>query len=189
MSIADKILLLRKQKGWTQAIAAKHIAIQQSYLSKIENGQYQPSADVIEKLCQAYQVSAKELLPETSTNRAIVWVVNISALTGLTLVVLGYFSLIFSQTYYTYKTVPIQNVTEQLQTSYYHVTDEYLGDNYVKMISSIQYEYSLMTARDISRKENRWLIALGCILIFSSIIIHLEPILPKSLFKKSRPHQ
>ncbi len=45
---------LRANKKWTQAYAAREIGIQQSYLSKLENGQFIPSTEVIEKLKLCY---------------------------------------------------------------------------------------------------------------------------------------
>jgi len=171
MELADKILQLRKDKGWTQAIAAKHIAIQQSYLSKLESGQYQPSAEVIDKLCDAYQIPTNMLCTESKKQTSIKLGIYSLGLISLMLILSGYFALIFPQTYYTYKTVPLHTTTEKMQTSYYHVTDEYIGDNYVQMINGLQYEYSLITARDISRKENRWLITIGFIILLSSLTL------------------
>lgn len=182
MELADKILQLRKDKGWTQAIAAKNIAIQQSYLSKLENGQYQPSTDVIEKLCSAYQISINDLLPKAKVNQKTPWPAYSSALFGLTLIIFGHFALIFPQSYYTYKTVPMQTSPAQMQTSYYHVTDEYLGDNYVRTLNGIRYEYTLMAVREINRKENRGLIAAGILILFVPFIFFF-----KFIFKKPYP--
>ena len=64
--IANLLLQLRKQKGWTQAFAAREIGIQQSYLSKLENGKFLPSQEVYEKIAVAYDVEIS-ILQETHT--------------------------------------------------------------------------------------------------------------------------
>jgi len=163
MELSDKLMLLRKGKGWTQAIAAKNIAIQQSYLSKLENGHYQPSEDVIEKLCIAYNIKSEELVPSQKKKYIKEHYFLLSSFMGLVLIINGYFSLIFPQTYYTYKTEQLSQVQVQKTNLSidYHFTDNYQGDKYIKVFSGNKYEYTLISERNISRPENRWLIALG----------------------------
>ena len=55
MSLGIELKQLRANKKWTQAFAAREIGIQQSYLSKLENGQFIPSAELIEKLEFCYK--------------------------------------------------------------------------------------------------------------------------------------
>jgi transcriptional regulator with XRE-family HTH domain len=169
MEFSEKLIQLRKEKGWTQAVAARNINIQQSYLSKLENGRYIPSEEVIEKLCKAYDIPRTSLsLPKPGRiQHAKYWLIG--ALTGLVITLFGQLGLVFSQTYYTYKVTPLEEVTSVAENISYHLSDEYNGEKYVTTFDSTTYEYELIARRDISRKENRWLIALGLILIFISL--------------------
>ncbi|KGJ93497.1 helix-turn-helix domain-containing protein [Thalassotalea sp. ND16A] len=170
MELPDKLVQLRKEWGWTQAIAAKKIAIQQSYLSKLESGQYQPSEEVINKICSAYKIKSEDLLSRSKKNRNVHYAVIISAIIGLLFLLSGYLSLFFPQTYYTYKAKNIENQKFQGQVNInYHVTDHYQGEKYIQSFENRNYEYSLVAQRDISRAENRWFIAFGCLFIFLPI--------------------
>ena len=176
MEFSKKLIQLRKEKGWTQAVAARNIDIQQSYLSKLENGRYIPSEEVIEKLCKAYKVPRAYLssASNSGTQHLKYWVLG--ALTGLVITLFGQLGLVFSHTYYTYRVTPLEEVTSVTENISYHLSDEYNGEKYVTTFDSTTYEYELIAQRDISRKENRWLIALGLILVFISLgylIIHL----------------
>lgn len=42
--LGTELKRLRVNNNWTQAFAAREIGIQQSYLSKLESGQFTPSA-------------------------------------------------------------------------------------------------------------------------------------------------
>ncbi len=169
MRLADKLIQLRKQKGWTQAIAARNIAIQQSYLSKLENGRFIPSEDVIEKLCSAYDISRDEFLISTVNQQLNTKYWILSLLLGVTIVICGYTGLIFPQTYYTYKTSPLGKQEVSEFNLNYHLSDKYNGERYVTTFSSTKYEYVLIAERDILRKENRWLILIGLIMSIFSI--------------------
>lgn len=167
MDLAKKLLQHRKRMGWTQAIAAKNIAIQQSYLSKLESGQYHPSDEVINKLCSAYSIKAEELLPRSNKKGSVHHAYIVTGIIGLVFLLMGYFSLIFPQTYYTYKAKTIENEARQEQVNIkYHVTDQYEGEKYIQYLNNRNYEYSLVAQREINRTENRWLIALGCLFVF-----------------------
>jgi transcriptional regulator with XRE-family HTH domain len=168
MSLAEKLISLRKQQGWTQATAAKKIDIQQSYLSKLENGRHDPSSDVIEKLCCAYNITSSDLLSSkpaiTKQNIALVVLLAMSISTMLS----GYFALFYPQTYYTYQAVPVENSQNNLLLKI-QLTDQYLGDRYLTTIAHNDYEYELIAQQKVSRLENRWLIAIGA--LFTSLIL------------------
>lgn len=168
MDLAERLVQLRKESGWTQAIAAKKITIQQSYLSKLESGQYLPSEDVINNICLAYNVKPEALLPPPIKNSNSHNIIIISSVIGLVFILVGYFSLVFPQTYYTYKVKSLAGTTSQ-QLINYHVSDHYQGEKYLQAFDDVKYEYSLVAQRDISRAENRWLIAFGCLFIFIPI--------------------
>lgn len=53
---------LRKERGWSQEQLAFEAGIKRAYLSEIENGQRNPSLDIVEKLAIALQVEGKVLL-------------------------------------------------------------------------------------------------------------------------------
>ena len=172
MELAGKLILLRKQQGWTQEQAAKIIDIQQSYLSKLENGHFSPSDDVLAKICAAYKVKKEALLKsakslhEQQQKRTLI-VISFLSLFAMTLILSGTLNLFFPQLFYTYKTTPITAV--QIPHNY-HLTQEYLGDKYVKKIAGIDYKFELIAQRNVPRYENRWQIALG---IFNLIALFI----------------
>jgi transcriptional regulator with XRE-family HTH domain len=175
MGLAEKLISLRKEQDWTQATAAKTIDIQQSYLSKLENGRHFPSPDVIDKLCIAYNITSKELLSTqpSKTRQNIVWVVLLTM--AVSLIISGYLALFYPQTYYTYKAVPAET-SQQAPLLKIHLTDQYLGERYLTNIAKNEYEYELIAQREISRIENRWLIGIGgllMLLIFGLFLYHL----------------
>lgn len=173
MRLAKKLIQLRKEHGWTQAVAAREIDIQQSYLSKLENGRFIPSDEVIDKLCLAYSVAKSDLvdvMPAESPAPKY-WIIGL--LFGIGLFITGYFALIFTQTYYTYKASPL-SANQADATISYHLTDQYNGELYVTDFDGMTYEYELIAERDILRKENRWLITSGlalCLLSLSAPLI------------------
>jgi len=169
MELATKLVQLRKAKGWTQANAANIIDIQQSYLSKLENGHYVPSSEVVDKLCFAYQIKSSELLPEPNKNQKIHYIVSVLVTISIVLVVSGYLSLFFPQTYYTYKATPVQIVQSEDVMLNFHLTDEYQGEMFLQNISGVEYKFELLAQRKVSRKENRWLIALGILFFVVSV--------------------
>jgi len=168
MGLAEKLISLRKQQDWTQATAAKTIDIQQSYLSKLENGRHYPSPDVIEKLCCAYNITSNELLSNqpTITKQNIVLVMLLTL--SISLMLSGYFALFYPQTYYTYKAIPVENSQNNLLLKI-QLTDQYLGERYLTTIANNDYEYELIAQQKVSRLENRWLIAIGA--LFTSLIL------------------
>ncbi|WP_256729588.1 MULTISPECIES: helix-turn-helix domain-containing protein [unclassified Pseudoalteromonas] len=69
-SLGKELKRLRSDKKWTQAFAAREIGIQQSYLSKLENGQFIPSPEVIEKLKRCYGEACFDCyLPVTTSTK------------------------------------------------------------------------------------------------------------------------
>ncbi len=62
MHLSEKIKQLRKEKEWTQPELAQEIGIEQSYLSKLENGKSIPSADIFQLIMAKFDLSIHELL-------------------------------------------------------------------------------------------------------------------------------
>ena len=61
MKFGDYLKHKRAQRGWTQPEAAARAKIEQSYLSKLENGKSIPSSDIYHRLVDAYGIDAKEM--------------------------------------------------------------------------------------------------------------------------------
>ena len=61
MKFGDFIKARRNKLGWTQPEAATRIEIEQSYLSKLENGHSIPSHDVFARLCRVYEIEIPQL--------------------------------------------------------------------------------------------------------------------------------
>ena len=129
MNFGEKLRQLRKQKEWTQPHLAEAIGIEQSYLSKLENGKSIPSADVFQLIQKVFEIEIEDLLqdldqgvvhrqlrqiPEVanflSTKQAVSsqaqtrWLITsaLALVSGIVLMVSSYFALLFPDTQYNY---------------------------------------------------------------------------------------
>lgn len=66
MSFSQQLIRLRKEHQLTQAQLAEKLHLSRQAVSKWENGESQPDLDTLTALCDIFQVSADELLRETS---------------------------------------------------------------------------------------------------------------------------
>ena len=64
MILADKIVILRKQKGWSQEELAEKLGISRQSVSKWESGNSMPDIDKIILLSRLFQVSTDYLLKD-----------------------------------------------------------------------------------------------------------------------------
>ncbi len=62
MAFHDNLRTLRLTRGLTQPALAEKADIEQSYLSKLENGRSRPSDEVLARLAQALETSSETLL-------------------------------------------------------------------------------------------------------------------------------
>ena len=129
MNIGEKIKQLRTEKNLTQPQLAEVIGIEQSYLSKLENDKSVPSADIFQAIIQALSVDVGTFLegiddkiihrqlrqiPEVANylHAGVAYKIHnikkwlygsaIACVLGLTLIVAGYKSFIFSPKQYNY---------------------------------------------------------------------------------------
>lgn len=70
MAFHETLRALRLAKGLTQPALAEAAQIEQSYLSKLENGRSSPSDEVLARLATALGASAEELMRNGSGNGA-----------------------------------------------------------------------------------------------------------------------
>lgn len=64
MTLAEKVMLLRKQRGWSQEELAEHLGISRQSISKWESGISIPDIDRIIKMSDLFGVSTDYLLKE-----------------------------------------------------------------------------------------------------------------------------
>ncbi len=62
MELGEKIKALRKRHRLSQEELAAQVEINPTHLSRLENGRYQPSVEVLRKLAEALKVSVDYLL-------------------------------------------------------------------------------------------------------------------------------
>lgn len=62
MQFGDYLKHKRAERGWTQPEAATRAKIEQSYLSKLENGKSIPSGDIYHRLVEVYDIDANEMV-------------------------------------------------------------------------------------------------------------------------------
>jgi transcriptional regulator with XRE-family HTH domain len=56
---------LRDLHGYSQAYVAFKVGVSQSLYCKVENGQVRPTLDLIEELCELYNISLIDFLGKT----------------------------------------------------------------------------------------------------------------------------
>jgi len=59
LQIANEIIKLREKRGESQAELARKIKTTQAVVSRIENGKVCASTNVLQRICNAYQVEAR----------------------------------------------------------------------------------------------------------------------------------
>ena len=64
MKLSEKIMILRKQKGWSQEELAEKLEVSRQAVSKWESGQASPDIEKILKMSQLFEVSTDVLLKE-----------------------------------------------------------------------------------------------------------------------------
>jgi len=62
MTFGEKLVKLRKNKGWSQSELARQIGVHVGHISRIEHGKAAPSIEVLKKATLALGVSADYLL-------------------------------------------------------------------------------------------------------------------------------
>lgn len=154
---------LRANKKWTQAFAAREIGIQQSYLSKLENGQFIPSPEVIEKLKLCYsEANFDKCLPINShVNKPL----NVTLIISLSLFIFGLiawlcatYEIFYPETYFTYQA----KLNDFLA---FNVTQQYQGERFIEGDAT----YHIVGERQVSRIENRFLVVGSAVCILISI--------------------
>lgn len=184
MELAKQLLKLRKEQQWTQAFAAREIGIQQSYLSKLENDKVIPSPEVLEKLAQAYGVTANTLLPTAEVPEAefptlLLIVSFVLFVCSVSMWACAKFEIVYPQTYYTYQ---FKSNHQHQTLSGYHLTQEYLGEAAMSEDNSTHYQF--VGERNISRDENRWLYAVSTILfVITACLILMMLVLKKRIWR------
>lgn len=67
MAIGDKLLKLRKSKGWSQQDVAKKVGTSGSIVGRYERGEMTPSVEVAKKLAETFEVTLDYLVDATGT--------------------------------------------------------------------------------------------------------------------------
>ena len=65
MGIQDKILNLRKERGWSQSKLAKKVGTSGPIIGRYERGEITPSVEVAKKLADAFNVTMDYLVDKT----------------------------------------------------------------------------------------------------------------------------
>lgn len=166
---------LRHKLGWTQGHAAQQIGIQQSYLSKLENGQAFPSLEVLSAISKAYGCDMKALAPlaNYSNNshtpnsnfksfKTLVGSVVFCMLIASLLFSSAWFGLFTSNTAYTYQILP--DSASDIITPTYLVTDYYRGEKFEELVLDSKVGYVLIGERDITSFANKLLYVISLLL-------------------------
>lgn len=179
----NKLRVLRQKMQWTQGHAASKIGIQQSYLSKLENGQAIPSNDILVSIAEVYSVSFEEIAPQITNhiheipkktsplkfNMGVVSIISFFIFIGGSLYSISIFGLYQSNTAYTYEISA--NDANNSKAPVYFVTDEYQGEKYQLPMKKSTANYQLIGERDITPFINRALSFAGVVLVLLGIAL------------------
>ena len=64
MNVGEKLQQLRKNRNLTQPELAHAIGIEQSYLSKLENGKYVPSGEIFDRILEVFGLNVGEFVDD-----------------------------------------------------------------------------------------------------------------------------
>lgn len=78
MTIGEKILNMRKARGWSQEELAERVGVTRQAVSRWESGSAKPDADKIIALCDLFGVSADYLLREDYTGTQMNSIASVS---------------------------------------------------------------------------------------------------------------
>jgi transcriptional regulator with XRE-family HTH domain len=59
--LGRRIRELRDNKGWSQQVLADHAQMNREHLSDLENGKYEPTAGLLERIAKAMDVTLEQL--------------------------------------------------------------------------------------------------------------------------------
>jgi len=71
MAIGDKILNLRKDRGWSQQILAKKVGTSGPIIGRYERDEMTPSVEVAKKLADAFNVTMDYLVDDSGNSAEI----------------------------------------------------------------------------------------------------------------------
>src|SRR5690349_20216347 len=61
VTFAERIKVLRKERGWTQSELARQVGIHEGNICRWEKGQNRPAGRTLEKVAEAFGLSVEEL--------------------------------------------------------------------------------------------------------------------------------
>lgn len=64
MTLGEKLVRLRKERGWSQDDLASRVGTHTTHLSRLENGKSQPSIELLHKLARTLGVTMDYLMDE-----------------------------------------------------------------------------------------------------------------------------
>lgn len=167
--LAQQLRDLRKKKSWTQRQAAKEIGIEQSYLSKLENGLFVPSEEVIEKINRAYEPTIKACASKVQPQKNVSVISMGLVIMAIMLFLIAALELAYNNIFYTYESqfVGEQHSSIALVPKVY-VTDVYRGEKFIQIFDGENWLFTLVAQRSISRIENRWGYFIAIIFLFAA---------------------
>ena len=95
-------------------------------------------------------------------------------LLGIFLIISGSNALLFSSTYYTYKTALLSPIDESELYLNYHLSDTYRGEKFISEESGAKYRFELVASREIESKENKLQTILGLAFFLTGIGLHFN---------------
>ncbi len=64
MKLHEKLVRLRKDRGWSQTVLCERVGVNIAHLSRLENGKSQPSGEMLWKIAKAFGVSMDYFMDE-----------------------------------------------------------------------------------------------------------------------------
>lgn len=70
MKFHEKLVKLRKERGWSQAVLCERVGVHLAHLSRLENDKSQPSVEMLWKISKALGVKMDYLVDENADETA-----------------------------------------------------------------------------------------------------------------------
>ena len=84
MTLGEKILNLRKARGWSQEELADRTGVSRQAVSRWESGSAKPDADKIVVICDLFGISADYLLKDYMADNASIFETDAKAIPNVT---------------------------------------------------------------------------------------------------------
>ncbi len=195
MDFGERLKQLRSDRDWTQPEASSEIGVEQSYLSKLENGAI-PSSEVFRRILDTYNISVGDVLDhlddksvnqlrrisevdqhvtdrataDHSRTKRYIQSLIVAAALGAALVYAGTAQLFFPTTAYTYTGIAAGGMSADTDSPPPLLSYEFRGTTFTLPGETGVITYTLSDTRDVERWHNKLILFIGVFLLTGGML-------------------